>query len=130
MDEALVKMAQLNKRREKLDGMRKRLPKTRKADGFMQSHFIEYIYVNYNLKKVQEDYQAVCDEIARIQLELLWAAIYKWQRGESLPSVDHLFALSRLLQVSMQEILVESGQVFLFSINSLRAPHFSLVFSH
>ena len=33
-------------------------------------------------------------------------AIYKWQRGESLPTVDNLFALGRLLDVSMDEILV------------------------
>ena len=25
-------------------------------------------------------------------------AVYKWQRGESLPSVDNLFALSRILR--------------------------------
>jgi len=37
-------------------------------------------------------------------------AIYKWQRGECLPSVDHLFALSKLLQVSMQDILIEMDQ--------------------
>ncbi len=33
-------------------------------------------------------------------------AIYKWQRGKSLPSVDNLYALSRLLDVSMDDILV------------------------
>lgn len=37
-------------------------------------------------------------------------AIYKWLRGEHLPSVDHLFALSRLLQVPMQDILIEAMQ--------------------
>ena len=37
-------------------------------------------------------------------------AIYKWLRGEHLPSVDHLFALSRLLQVPLQDILVELQQ--------------------
>ena len=39
-------------------------------------------------------------------------AIYKWQKGQCLPSVDNLFALSKLLQVPMQQILVESGQGF------------------
>ena len=34
-------------------------------------------------------------------------AIYKWQRGESLPSVDNLYALSALLGVSMNDIIVE-----------------------
>lgn len=33
-------------------------------------------------------------------------AIYKWQRGECLPSVDNLFALSVLLEVSVNDILI------------------------
>lgn len=35
--------------------------------------------------------------------------IYMWQRGQCLPSVDNLFALSALLGVPMNEILVPSG---------------------
>lgn len=35
-------------------------------------------------------------------------AIYKWQRGESLPTVDNLYALGALLDVTMDEILVQS----------------------
>lgn len=39
-------------------------------------------------------------------------AIYKWQKGKSLPSVDNLYALGALLNVPMEEILVpsKSGQ--------------------
>ncbi len=33
-------------------------------------------------------------------------AIYKWQHGTSLPTVDNLYALSALLGVPMDEILV------------------------
>lgn len=33
-------------------------------------------------------------------------AIYHWQRGTSLPTVDHLCALSHLFDVPMNEILV------------------------
>ena len=33
-------------------------------------------------------------------------AIYKWQQGKSLPSVDNLYALGTLLDVPMEEILV------------------------
>ncbi len=36
-------------------------------------------------------------------------AIYKWQRGESIPSTDNLLALGYLLGVSMDEILVSSA---------------------
>ena len=35
-------------------------------------------------------------------------AIYKWQRGQSLPTVDNLYALAALLDISMDEILVPS----------------------
>ena len=34
-------------------------------------------------------------------------AVYKWQRGETLPSVDNLFALSRLFETSIENILCE-----------------------
>ena len=33
-------------------------------------------------------------------------AIYKWQKGKSLPTVDNLYALGALLDVSLEEILV------------------------
>lgn len=35
-------------------------------------------------------------------------AIYKWQKGKSLPTVDNLYALGALLEVPMEEILVPS----------------------
>ena len=37
-------------------------------------------------------------------------AIYKWQWGECLPSVDNLFALARLFGVQMQDLLVGDDQ--------------------
>lgn len=36
-------------------------------------------------------------------------AIYKWQSGQTLPSVDNLYALSAVLQVPMERILVCAG---------------------
>lgn len=33
-------------------------------------------------------------------------AIYKWQKGESLPTVDNLYALGTLFEVPMDQILV------------------------
>lgn len=33
-------------------------------------------------------------------------AIYKWQQGKSLPSVDNLYALGALFEVPMEDILV------------------------
>ena len=36
-------------------------------------------------------------------------AIYKWQRGETLPSVDNLYALSSLLGEPLKNILVPTS---------------------
>lgn len=36
-------------------------------------------------------------------------AIYKWQKGKTLPSVDNLYALGALLDVPMDDILVAAG---------------------
>ena len=33
-------------------------------------------------------------------------AIYKWQRGESLPTIDNLYALSALFETSIDNILI------------------------
>ena len=38
-------------------------------------------------------------------------AVCKWQRGDSLPSVDNLYALSILLGISMEDILVGNGEM-------------------
>ena len=39
-------------------------------------------------------------------------AIYKWQKGKSLPSIDNFFALSHLLEVPIDEILVPRKPIF------------------
>ncbi len=33
-------------------------------------------------------------------------AVYKWQRGESLPTVDNLYALSRLFDTTVDDIII------------------------
>lgn len=39
-------------------------------------------------------------------------AVYKWQRGDSLPSLDNLFALSHLFKIPMDSIVrgAEGGE--------------------
>ena len=36
-------------------------------------------------------------------------AIYQWYRGRSLPSTDNLFALSKLLEKHMDELIIEQS---------------------
>ena len=43
-------------------------------------------------------------------------AVYKWITGKSLPSIDNLIILSKLLHSSVEEILVIDGDVFIFGV--------------
>lgn len=44
--------------------------------------------------------------------------VYKWMRGESIPSVDILYSLSALLKVNMDTLLVgDKEQIVLENIN-------------
>ncbi|MBQ3078956.1 MAG: helix-turn-helix domain-containing protein [Clostridia bacterium] len=65
-------------------------------------------------------------------------AVYKWQHGECLPSVDNLLALARLLRVPMEDLLVYDdlevplifGAFFIFghkkSLRYRRKPEWSV----
>ncbi len=45
------------------------------------------------------------DDVARFMGFETGQAIYKWQRGDSLPSIDNLYALSRLFGTTVDDIL-------------------------
>ena len=53
----------------------------------------------YTVRQVQE----VCG-LASAQ------AVYKWQWGEALPSLDNMAVLARLLEVKMEDIIVFSSE--------------------
>ena len=40
-------------------------------------------------------------------------AVYKWEWGKSLPTVDNLYALSKLFGVAIEKILVDNDESFL-----------------
>lgn len=50
----------------------------------------------YNVKAIQDYLQLSCPQ-----------PVYRWFHGQVLPTVDHLFMLSRLLGVHMEDFLVE-----------------------
>lgn len=45
-------------------------------------------------------------------------AIYKWLRGESMPSIDNFYALSRLLDVPMDSLIISVEDLGGFSTDS------------
>lgn len=59
----------------------------------------------YSVKDIQEYLHLSCPQ-----------SIYRWFKGKILPSVDHLYALSRLLNVHMEDLLVMQGENIVCSL--------------
>ncbi len=71
IDEMLVYIPQLTKKKAKLQEMRSRAPKERvKEDRYFSSNMIDYTYINYDLDLVEKDYQEVCEKLTKAQLTL------------------------------------------------------------
>ncbi len=71
IDQALVRMAQLNGEKHRLDTMRKMLPATRVGQTYMRGRqAVEYMYANYDIEEAKRDYQAISDQINQIQIAL------------------------------------------------------------
>ena len=71
IDELLVYIPQLTKRKSKLQEMKSRQPKERVEEQYgRQSSIIDYTYTNYDIAAVEADYEKPADELSRAQLAL------------------------------------------------------------
>lgn len=71
VDTVLVEMAQLNRRKNVLDFMRKQLPKTRKeAAYYSRAAQPEYQYINYDLDLIKQEFEGISQKIMVMQMAL------------------------------------------------------------
>lgn len=70
VDEILIKMAQLSKRKAVLDAMRKQAPKARINSYTSRKAAPEYEYINYDQRIVSEEYEMVDSYLVEMQLAL------------------------------------------------------------
>jgi hypothetical protein len=71
VDQILVYIPQLTARVSKLSEMKSKLPKMRVEDRYgKSSNIIDYTYVNYDLKKVESDFEKASDELSKAQIAL------------------------------------------------------------
>ena len=68
IDQLLVYIPQLTRKKAKLANMAARLPKTREI--IRVAGIIEYSYTNYDVEAAKRDYERVSDELARAQTAL------------------------------------------------------------
>lgn len=62
----------------------------------------------YDVKYIQEYLHLSCPQ-----------SIYRWFKGKVLPSVEHLCAISKLLNVHMQSLLVLQGEPIIYTLDEL-----------
>lgn len=66
IDQALVYIPQLSDRKRKLAAMRSTQKKSRNTNT-KSTNLIEYTYANYDIEQTERDFQAVSEELARVQ---------------------------------------------------------------
>ena len=70
IDQILVLMPQLSRRRDKLREMKSVLPKARVEHTRSTSNIIDYRYANYDIAAVEKDYDELCNRLAKLQTAL------------------------------------------------------------
>ncbi|WP_306771318.1 helix-turn-helix domain-containing protein [Agathobacter rectalis] len=80
-----------------------------------------------NIKFYRKKNQLTQDDIAEA-CNVTRQAVSKWENGESLPTVDNLYALSRLLHTSVDDILIGEKERDDEPSLSFFLSYFSLVF--
>lgn len=68
---------------------------------------LDMVATGARIKELRKEHHLTVEQIADYMGFDTGQAVYKWQRGESLPTVDNLFALSRLFQTTIDDILIE-----------------------
>lgn len=61
-----------------------------------------------NLKKMLKQKHITVDMVRQFLGFESPQAVYKWLSGKSLPTLDHIYALSKFMEVSIDEILINS----------------------
>lgn len=57
------------------------------------------------IKELRKQKHLKVEDVSRFMGFESEQAVYKWQRGDSLPTVDNLYALSRLFETTVDDIL-------------------------
>lgn len=71
IDEILIYIPQLTRKKDKLAEMKSKLPKARVEERLgRMSNIIDYIHINYDLSTVEADYNQVSDELSKAQIAL------------------------------------------------------------
>ena len=70
---------------------------------------IDLTATGVHLKELLEERDVTVQDVQEAMGLASPQAVYRWLCGSNLPSVDNLYALSRFLEVSMDNVIVEKA---------------------
>ena len=83
---------------------------------------MDYARIEIDMKQTGNRIKSLCAQrgitVKHIQEKLqigAFQSVYNWFQGKSLPSLDNMYRLSKLLGVSMDDIIVDSTKSIIFS---------------
>ena len=62
-----------------------------------------------HIKELMDAHEVTVQDVQKALSLATPQAVYRWLRGSNLPSVDNLYALSRYLDVQMDDVIVEKA---------------------
>lgn len=66
---------------------------------------LDIIATGINIKDLMDDKNISIRELSN-RLNVSFQAVYRWQHGETLPTITNLFLLAQILQIGVDDILV------------------------
>ena len=83
---------------------------------------MDYNRIGIDMKRTGERIKYLCTQrgiaVKDIQEQLqigAFQSVYNWFQGKALPSLDNMYRLSKLLNVSMEDIIVDNTKPIIFS---------------
>lgn len=70
---------------------------------------IDLVATGINISRLREDVGMTVRDLQEIFGFVTPQAIYKWQHGAAMPTIDNLVVLAQALDVTIDEILVVDG---------------------
>ena len=66
---------------------------------------LDTVATGHRIKNFMEEKQIAIKELSKT-MNVSFQAVYRWQRGETLPTISNLFILGQLLGVDVDDLLV------------------------
>ena len=70
---------------------------------------LDIVATGHKIKLLMEEREIAIKDLSKV-MNVSFQAVYRWQKGETLPTISNMFILGQLLQVDVDEMLVAKGK--------------------